>query len=242
MRSVALYTATGRIFFRGKRGDAERRKRRAVNGTEAGAPEAENRHGGGAPGGRYPETVPRREAAAGAAHHRQRAVLEAAALAADGEGGAGRQSRGPAAHQRVAGELHPVQARGCHGLLSGAHGAAPGARGPGGGPEADEDPAGGAEEERVQADVFQRVVVQAEIRVRRVRRVLGRGEAQWTGRHRHPADGPAEPVLGAGGHGYPGLAPLLLHGAAGPGGPGGAISLGQGQGRPGRLEREPVSV
>ena len=35
MRSVALYTATGRIFFREKRGDAERRKRRAVNGTEA---------------------------------------------------------------------------------------------------------------------------------------------------------------------------------------------------------------
>ena len=46
----------------------------------------------------------------------------------------------------------------------------------------------------------------------------------------------------AGGHGYPGLASLLLHGAAGPGGPGGAVSLGQGQGRPGRLEREPVSV
>ena len=67
----------------------------------------------------------RGQAKSGQAHHRQRAVLEAAALGADGEGGRGRQSGGRAADQRLAGELHPQQARGRHGLLSGADGAAP---------------------------------------------------------------------------------------------------------------------
>lgn len=46
------------------------------------------------------------------------------------EGGGGKSWR-PAAHQRLAGELHPLQARRRHGLLPGAYGAAPENRGTG---------------------------------------------------------------------------------------------------------------
>ena len=117
------------------------------------------------------------------------------------KGGAGRQQRRPPARQRLAGELHPVQARGRHGLLSGAHGAAPRGGRPGGGLQADENSAGGTEAESVQTDLFRCLVVQVEKRVCRLWRFLGCGKAGGIGGYFHPQNGPAEPVLGAGGPG-----------------------------------------
>ena len=50
---------------------------------------------------------------------------------------------------------------------------------------------------------------------RGVRRVLGRWEARRAGGHLHPADGSAEPVLGAGRDGCAGFGTLFLHRAGG---------------------------
>ena len=63
---------------------------------------------------------------------------------------------------------------------------------------------------------FKRTYSSAEKRVRRIWRVLGCGQAQRTGGCVYPADGSAEPVLGAGGDGYSGFGQLLLHGAGEP--------------------------
>ena len=178
-----------------------------------GGHEAQDRHAGGAPGGGDPAEVPAGQGESGQARHRQRAVLEAAALGADGKGRGGRQSRRPPAGQRMAGELYSVQARGRHGQLSGADGTAQGAGRPGGGGEADPHSAGDPAEQPVQEGVCQGVVEQAEVRLRRVRRVLGRPEAPRAGGHRHPQHGCAESVLGAGGAGHTGVGALLLHGA-----------------------------
>ena len=64
---------------------------------------------------------------------------------------------------------------------TGADGAPARAGRPRGGSEADADSAGDSEEEPVQADVLVGVVVQAQVRVRGVRRVLGRWEARRAG-------------------------------------------------------------
>ena len=81
--------------------------------------ERENLHGGAAQDRRRgstqghtdPEKVQAGQGASGAAAHRERAVLEAAPLAGDGQGRQRRQQRRSPPHQRVAGELHPQQAR-----------------------------------------------------------------------------------------------------------------------------------
>ena len=202
----------------------------------------EDRGGGGTGRGGGAAALSRGQAKSGQAHHRQRAVLEAAALGADGEGGRGRQSGGRAAGQRLAGELHPQQARGRHGLLSGADGAAPGAGRPAGGRDAEPYPASAAEKRPVQADVFQGVVGQAEVRVRRVRRVLGQRKAARAGRREHPQHGRAEPVLGAGGHGHTGVGALFLHGAGAQQPSGAEVAGAGGEAGARRRAGEPVSV
>ena len=232
--------------WRGGRTGTERRKRRGRDGKgghgRSGGADTEDRRGAGTAGGGGAAEVPAGKAEPGQAHHRQRAVLEAAALGADGEGRRGRQSPGCAARQRVAGELHPQQARGRHGQLSRAHGAAERAGGSEGGGGADPHPAGDPEEQQVQEGVFPGVVEQAEIRVRRVRRVLGRRKAARAGGHRHPQHGRAEPVLGAGCAEHTGVRALLLHGTDTQQAAGGAVSAAGGQAGTQRRAGEPVSV
>ena len=204
---------------------------------------AKDRHAGGGPRGGDPAAIPTRQGESGQAHHRQRAVLEDAALGADGEGGAGRQSPRSPPRQRVAGELHPVQARGRHGQLSRAYGAAPRAGRSGGGGEADPHPAGDLAEQPVQEGVRQSVVEQAEVRLRRVRRVLGRGQAPRAGGHRHPQHGRAESVLGAGSAGYPGIGEFLLRGAdTQPPAAAGLSPAGREAGTRRRVPGEPLSL
>ena len=107
-------------------------RRYTKNGTEnrygrrgAAARYPENRRGGSAPRYGHPQKVQAGQEALGTAHHRQRAVLENAPLGADGEGRGGRQQLRPPSPQRLAGELHPLQARRRHGRLSPAHRPAP---------------------------------------------------------------------------------------------------------------------
>ena len=87
------------------------------------------------------------------------------------------------------------------------------------------------------------MVEQAEVRLRRVRRVLGRGQAPRAGGCGHPQHGCAESVLGAGSAGHSGVGAFLLH-RAGTGSPAAAgISPAGGKAGPGqRGAGEPVSL